>query len=276
MLMIKYVPPFLMNGRYIVLTASLTLSVLQFCTFQGFWPESFLSSASAESGVDQDGINVWIALEDMPAEFLGSMALSAGSHRVPWRFEAYEAVGQNRTKDGGTRKEDILARLEEKRRTGEANLGACQIAVARPDLREKLESKKVVLDVKKGDVVFATRTLFHRTLDVTDTGKEYYRSHGRDGLNRYSIRYTPGTARLPNGWVAEWSAVTNSKNVGSTLDDIVVQDYALWYPQVWPTLEENLDEKLDTLALQKLETAKRKVQAEIVEMFAPKSKSADS
>lgn len=219
---------------------------------------------------------MWIALDDMPAKFQGSMALSSGSHRVPWRFEAYEAIEQNRTKDGGSTKEAILARLEKKRRTGEANLGACQIGVARPDLREKLESKKILLDIERGDVIFSTRTLFHRTTDVTEAGKEYYQSKGHSSLNRYSIRYTPGTARLPNGWVAEWSAITNSENIGSSLDDIVTRDSSLWYPKVWPTLDQGLEEKLDTLAEQQLELAKGKVQAEIIEMFSPKPKPSES
>lgn len=212
----------------------------------------------------------------MPTEFLGSMALSSGSHRAPWRFEAYEAMGQNRSEDGGSSKAAILARLEEKRRTGEANLGACQIGISRPDLREEIESRKVIFEIEKGDVIFSTRTLFHRTLDVTDSGKEYYRSIGRTSLNRYSIRYTPGTARLPNGWVAEWSAIMDANNVGQSLDDIAEQDTSLWYPKVWPNMDQDLDQKLDALAKDALEMAKNKVQSEIIEMFTPKPKAIDS
>ncbi len=243
---------------------------------QGFWPESFLSSASKQSGIDQDGVNVWIALDDMPSDFQGSMALSPGSHRAPWRYEAYEAMGQNRSNDGGSSKEVILARLEEKRRTGDANLGACQIGISRPDLREEIESNKVIFDIKKGDVIFSTRTLFHRTTAVTDLGKEYYRSKGRSSLNRYSIRYTPGTARLPDGWVAEWSAIVDSANVGSSLDEIVARNTTLWYPKVWPTFEIGLEEKLDFVAEHILDLAKSKVQEEIIEMFTPKPKTSES
>jgi hypothetical protein len=202
--------------------------------------------------------------------YAGSMALSAGSHKVPWRFEAYVALGQNRTVDGGHSKQAILTGIEEKRRSGEVSLGACHIGVSRPDLRERLEAKKVVLDVRKGDVVFSTRTLFHRTTDVTDAGKVHYKSMGKHTLNRYSIRYTPGTARLPNGWLAEWSAATNSRNSGSSLDAIVSADGMLWYPKVWPRLENRLEAQLDILAEQMLESAKTTVQAEIIEMFAPK------
>jgi hypothetical protein len=240
----------------------------------GFWPESYLSEASRTSGKDQDGVNVWIALEDMPKRYLGSMALSAGSHRQPWRFEAYEAIGQNRSVDGGHTKESIVAKLEEKRRSGKASLGACEIAKSRPDLREKIDSTKVILDVERGDIIFSTRTIFHKTMDVTDDGKKYYQSKGLDVLNRYSIRYTPGTAKLPNGWLAEWSAVADKDNPGKSLDDIVNNKVEnadfLWYPQVWPTLEKDLARRLDFVAEKELERIKQQVQMEIFEIFAPK------
>jgi len=216
-------------------------------------------------------VNVWIALDDMPIEYAGSMAVSAGSHKVPWRFEAYEAMGQDRTTDGGHSKENILARMEQKKQSGELKLGACQIGWTRPDLREKLEEKKFMLNVRKGDIIFSTRTLFHRTVDATDRGKEYYESIAKRMLNRYSIRYTPGTARLPDGWVAEWSAVTNSQNAGSSLDSIVSRDETVWYPKVWPSVDTHLDEELDLVAEQKLESAKRRVQADIIELFTPKA-----
>jgi hypothetical protein len=232
----------------------------------------FLSSASKESGKDQDGVNVWIALDDMPAECQGSMALSAGSHRAPWRFEAYEGIGQNRTIDGGSSKEAIIERIEEKRRTGTANLGACVIATTRPDLKETLDSNEVIVDIRKGDIIFSTRALFHRTVDVTEEGRDFYNSRGVRALNRYSIRYTPGTARLPNGWVAEWSAVANPENTGRTLDDIVGSG-PLWYPQVWPMLDNNVESRLDSLARTESESAKAKVLADIIELFTPKIKS---
>ena len=240
----------------------------------GFWPESYISEASRSSGKDQDGVNVWIALEDMPKEYLGSMALSAGSHRQPWRFEAYEAIGQNRTIDGGHTKESIVAKLEEKRKSGKAALGACEIGRARPDLREKIDSRKVVLDIERGDMIFSTRSLFHKTMDVTEEGLKYYASLGLDVLNRYSIRYTPGSAKLPDGWLAEWSAIAEKKNPGKSLDDIIDNkggdaDF-LWYPRVWPTLEKDLTDRLDFLAETELNRIKQQVQMEIYEIFVPK------
>jgi hypothetical protein len=236
------------------------------CT--GFWPESYLSSASETSGKDQDGVNVWIALDDMKKEYRGSMALSRGSHTVPWRFEAYHAIGQNRSTDGGRSKEDIIRDLEERRKTGEATLGACQINLTRPDLRALIEERGEILDVHRGDVIFSTRTLFHKTIDVTEEGARFYKSLGIDVLNRYSIRYAPGTARLPNGWMAEWSVVSSNANTARTLDEISDSD-DVWYPKVWPQTEDDVDRKLDQLAEKRLNPAKERVLAEIMELFVP-------
>lgn len=247
----------------------------------GFWPESYISEASQSSGKDQDGVNVWIALEDMPADFLGSMALAAGSHREPWRFEAYQAIGQNRTVDGGHTKESIIAKLDEKRKTGEVALGACEIGKIRPDLKEKMDAKSIILGFERGDMIFSTRTLFHKTVDPSEEGLRYYEAMGLDILNRYSIRYTPGSARLPQGWLAEWSAVADKSNPGKSLNEIVdgtkshPRDY-LWYPQVWPSLEENLESRLNFVADTKLSQVKQQVQAEIVEIFAPKMSAGSS
>jgi hypothetical protein len=39
---------------------------------QGFWPESYLSTAAEMSKKDQYGINAWIALDEMPKPTRGS------------------------------------------------------------------------------------------------------------------------------------------------------------------------------------------------------------
>ena len=245
----------------------------------GFWPESYISEASKQSGKDQDGVNVWIALEDMPAVHRGSMALAAGSHREPWRFEAYEAIGQNRSIDGGHTKEAIIAALEEKRKSGKVALGACEIGRVRPDLKEKMAAREVIFDIERGDMIFHTRSLFHKTLEVTEEGKKYYEALGLDILNRYSIRYTPGNAKLPKGWLAEWSAAADKDNPGKSLNEIVAKradgkDF-LWYPQVWPSTDADLDRRLDFVADTELDRAKQQVQAEITEIFAPKAVAAE-
>lgn len=90
----------------------------------GFWPESF--------GSEQEGINVWIAMEDMPRKFQGSMALSPGSHKAPWRHDAYAAIGLNLTFQGGFTKEQVT----EMALSGEKLLTTCEMKTQAPDIRE--------------------------------------------------------------------------------------------------------------------------------------------
>jgi hypothetical protein len=222
----------------------------------GFWPESFDN--------ERDGINVWIAMEDMPSSYQGSMALSPGSHRADWRFEAYESIGQNRTSHGGFTKEEMRGRAK----SGEKLLTTCEMPNQAPEIREKIEATKYVGDFKKGDVIFATRLLFHRTVPTTEEGKQYYDSRGIEYLNRYSIRYVPGSARLPEGWTFEWSIASNSENEGRSLDSVMENDSVLWYPEVWPATDEGLDQKLDIIAATKLDDAKAKARSEFFELIS--------
>lgn len=229
----------------------------------GFWPESFGSG-------EQEGINVWIAMEDMPRQFQGSMALSPGSHRAEWRHEAYASIGLNLTFQGGFTKEQVT----DMARSGEKLLTTCEMKTQAPEIREKIEATKWIPDVKKGDVIFATRSLFHRTVEVTEEGKEYYASKGIEYLNRYSIRYVPGSARLPHGWTFEWSIKSNSDNEGRTLDSAMEQnDNHLWYPRVWPTPDDDIHYRLDHLAETELADAKVQVKKEfheLISLFYPK------
>ena len=80
--------------------------------------------------------------------------------------------------------------------------GTCNIQNVAPELNEIIESGKRVYDLKAGDIIFHTRWLFHRTIPFRREVVKESRRH-RDSLpllyRRYSIRYAPGTARLPNG-----------------------------------------------------------------------------
>ena len=114
---------------------------------------------------------------------------------------------------------------------------------------------------------------------MTEEGKKYYEKLGLEILNRYSIRYTPGSARLPKGWLAEWSAASDKNNPGKSLNDIVAsradgKDF-LWYPQVWPNVDKDLDRRLDFVGDTELNRVKQQVQAEITEIFAPKAVAAE-
>jgi len=210
---------------------------------QGFWPESFISTASEQSGKDQSGINAWIALDDMPQEYEGSMAVCPGSHQAEWRWEAYEAIGQDRTKSGLSF-EEMMQSLQRSKK----GFATCDgIRNERPDIREKLEANSVIMDFRRGDVVLATRLLFHRTMPVTPEGQEYFQQRGIEVLMRYSVRYVPGSACLPNGYSTEWSILDNPKNKAQSINDVVSSTGDCWYPQVWPVVEEDLDSKLDLI-----------------------------
>lgn len=223
---------------------------------QGFWPAQFRSAASEASQCDQHGINVWLALDDMPRECAGSMAVAPGSHHASWRERGYAAIGQDRREDRAMSVEDVAQVFANAKR-----LGTCTMGQADPELQREIESQGVVLDLKRGDAVFCTRLLFHRTLDVTDKGKELYKD--KTTLNRYSIRYVPGSVRLPEGYHnLEWSLVTDTALSGMTLDEVEEQGGPCWYPKVWPTLDPNIDERLNEVATSYLDTAKGRVATE--------------
>ena len=82
--------------------------------------------------------------------------------------------------------------------------GTCNIKNVAPDLHEIIEGRKRVYDLKAGDIIFHTRWLFHRTIPFRrEVIKESKRHHDSRPLlyRRYSVRYAPGTARLPRGYV---------------------------------------------------------------------------
>jgi hypothetical protein len=223
----------------------------------GFWPEPF--------GTEKEGVNVWIALEDMPREFQGSMALSPGSHKAEWRNKAYASIGINLTYQGGFTKDEVAELAE----SGASFLTTCEMKTQAPEIRQKIEATKWVPDIKKGDLIFATRSLFHRTVPVTAQGKEFYAKAGIEYLNRYSIRYVPGSAHLPSGWTFEWSIMSNPENEGNTLDCAMEEKKnLLWYPRVWPTTDPDVDERLDYIARTELEDMKAEAKREFYNLFA--------
>jgi ectoine hydroxylase-related dioxygenase (phytanoyl-CoA dioxygenase family) len=202
------------------------------------------SRTACANGPSDTGVNVWIAMDDMPVGRLGSMALSPGSHKAAWRHDAYKAIGQDRNQTGGLKNMQALVDLF----TDPDNKSTCSMPKSDPALRSRIEDTAVFLDMRAGDVIFTHRLLFHRTLAVTDAGKEMYDAENKTNLNRYSVRYVPGTARLPTGYSFEWSVLENPDHRGRTLNEVAHanttgqgQD---WYPQVWPTIDPDLDAKL--------------------------------
>ena len=118
----------------------------------------------------------------------------------------------------------------------------------------------MIYDLKRGDVIFHDRWVFHRTVTVDeynsmssmsshdgntadqeqqDAGSSEGKSSASSGstkqiFRRYSIRYAPGSAVVPPGYGVELSVLHDEDNANRTLDDIVERSGRPWYPKVWP------------------------------------------
>jgi len=85
-------------------------------------------------------------------------------------LKLYEAIGQNRTYHGGFTKVE----MKNKAQSGEKLFTICEMRHQAPKISEMIERTKYVPNIKKGEaIIFATRALFLRTLEVTPEGKEY-------------------------------------------------------------------------------------------------------
>eukprot|EP00934_Nitzschia_sp_Nitz4_P006015 Nitzschia sp. Nitz4//scaffold126_size65214//206//3751//NITZ4_006144-RA/size65214-augustus-gene-0.60-mRNA-1//1//CDS//3329534653//6005//frame0 len=206
----------------------------------GFWP------ATAES----PGINAWVALDDMPVEGGGGFALAVQSHVAPWRFEAYNSTGSTHTlpPEGFTSPRDIL-----ERRVGN---GTCNIETSSPHLFRRLEDTKRIYEIQKGDVIFHTRWLFHRTVAFESNSNPIQNKETSEFLDqpvyrRYTLRYGPGSSVIPPGYGTEPSVVWDSNNGGRTADEVAYHD-AAWYPKAWPSMDAAEVDQIRDIALQRL------------------------
>lgn len=205
------------------------------------WPWSRLTIPKSLSNATRDSSAENAA--DKPLAPVATFALSIGSHRAPWRHDAYRVTGSAHTNppEGFQSAADLI-----RRRSGS---GTCNIQTGDPVLYEKLEENKVVYDLKRGDVIFHDRWVFHRTVTVDEylrnmnensPGEKYSKnddetdaSLGGKIFRRYSIRYSPGTARVPPGYGVELSVLHNPDNANRTMNEISETD-GPWYPKVWP------------------------------------------
>jgi hypothetical protein len=207
----------------------------------GFWP----ATAAAP------GVNAWIALDDMPIERGGGFALAVGSHTAAWKEEAYQVTGSTHTfpLQGFSSAQDVLDR-----RVGN---GTCNIATAAPHLQRRMEDTKRIYDLQRGDVIFHTRWLFHRTVPFVRQHDEANANANTDNgdqhqpllYRRYSIRYGPGSSEIPRGFGTEPSVIWQEQNGGRTADQVAEQD-AAWYPQAWPpTTTSDNNKELDQMKM---------------------------
>jgi hypothetical protein len=221
----------------------------------GFWP------ATAEA----PGVNAWIALDDMPVERGGGFALAVGSHTASWRENAYQVTGSTHTfpNEGFQSATDLVE--------NRAGNGTCNIKTAAPHLHTRMEETMRIYDLKRGDIIFHTRWLFHRTVpferDVVadrmskrDDDDEHDEHEPPLLYRRYSIRYGPGYSEIPKGFGMEPSVLWNEKNAGRTADEVSYHDTP-WYPKVWPEVSDDELKQMRMIAEEKMPTAMKKAEA---------------
>lgn len=207
----------------------------------GFWPA--IGSAP--------GVNAWIAIDDMPPSGGGGFALAVGSHvNASWTRDAHRVIGSPLTMpEGGFRDAaDMFAN-----RTG---YGTCNLKTAAPHLDRKMEQTKRIYNVQKGDVIFHTRWLFHRTVPFDQKLVRATTTEGEKLLlyRRYSVRYSPGWAPIQPGYGTELSVLSNHENGGRTADNVALLD-GPWYPRCWPSVSEEEMAKMKELVEEKMPAA---------------------
>jgi ectoine hydroxylase-related dioxygenase (phytanoyl-CoA dioxygenase family) len=203
----------------------------------GFWP------ATAES----PGVNAWVALDDMPVDQGGGFALAIASHQAPWREEAHYVTGASTTfpAQGYTSADDMIANRPGK--------GTCNLKYSAPHLHKRMEETKRIYPVKRGDVIFHERWLFHRTVPFD---RAFVAEHQNEDViyRRYSIRYGPGSSVIPPGYGTELSVLSDERNGGRTADEVTRFD-GPWYPQAWPSASDNELRDLRQLVENRVPTA---------------------
>eukprot|EP00814_Leptocylindrus_danicus_P010331 CAMPEP_0116031336 /NCGR_PEP_ID=MMETSP0321-20121206/17448_1 /TAXON_ID=163516 /ORGANISM="Leptocylindrus danicus var. danicus, Strain B650" /LENGTH=432 /DNA_ID=CAMNT_0003506431 /DNA_START=143 /DNA_END=1441 /DNA_ORIENTATION=- len=193
-----------------------------------------------KSPSNHTGINAWIAIDDMPAEYGGSMVVSPGSHAADWKFEAYRVIGSLPAQPNGG---DIS--IEEY--VNNTSAFVCDLHKASPDLAKRIDATTKSFDLRRGDIIFADRWLFHKTTPLTEAGMKFLAKKDKDDpfLMRYSVRYEPGDSALISGGLSlEESILLNPENAGRTLDDVAANDQFPWYPKAWPAVDEDEIENL--------------------------------
>lgn len=237
---------------------------------QLFWPAAY--ELPRLSKVDQSSMNAWIALDDMPIEDGGSMAVSPGSHveDLRWRDEAFDALNFKNEYGNGIEKDDLFDMIKS------GKVDSCGLEKVAPDVYDEIELSKREFDFKKGDVIFMNRWLFHKSTDVTEQGKLALQAlqgaldedeSGAALLKRYSLRYATGSSSLPEGFMTENSVLASDGfNLGKELDNVRGD----WYPKVWPEVDADVEEKLDYLVQNELPVAQEKlgaIMAEVMSLF---------
>ena len=218
----------------------------------GFWPTDCHSN----------GVNVWVALDDMPEKYGGGLAVSPRSHTAEWRDAAYSVIGSTQIfpPEGINIDSKLFSQIYGK---------TCSMDTLDPDLNEKIESSKVEFDYQKGDCLFCTRWLFHRSVQINEEGLKHY--NDEQSLKRYTVRYERGTARLMRGLSVENCVLMDPENAGSSLDE-VCQKGGPFYPLCWPPLTDpsKQEEQMEKLAKEKfpdVDIKRQQVMKDVMEIL---------
>lgn len=214
-----------------------------------FWPTSVKSTP---------GVNAWIAIDDIPSKFGGGLAVSPRSHLAEWRYDAYEAIGSTQIHP----EEGLVPGTPSfKRFVGKSGYGkTCDMEEYAPELAAMIDGTKKVFDFKRGDVLFHTRWIFHRSMPMTDDGEKHFQKLGKDpAIKRYSVRYEFGSSSLLRGMSGEFAILNNPQNSGKSLDEVCTSD-GPYYPRCWPPVADEDMRNIDQLVTNKfpLAEAKRK------------------
>jgi hypothetical protein len=215
-----------------------------------FWP----------TDANSCGVNVWIALDNMPAKYGGGLALSPKSHKAEWKHKAYESIGSTPTLSAEGVNPKIMT------------FSTCEIASVNQELNDVIEATKLVFDYQAGDCLFCHRWLFHRSVPINPAGLDFY----KDGssLSRYTVRYERGNAKLIPGFSLEPCVLMNTENSAKSLDEVCARD-GPFYPQCWPPLEEKdsheQESKMEMLARDILPVAMAKKSEIMKELFMAKA-----
>lgn len=188
----------------------------------GFWPAT----------PNSPGINAWIAFDDMPLNDSSGFALAVQSHNAIWKHYAYNATGASMIFPTDTGGYHNVSDMFQQRTGG----GTCNIQHIAPNIHQRMEDTKRIYNIKRGDVIFHTRWLFHKTIP--------YPNHNDNNMNhvyrRYSIRYGSGSSTIiPPGYGTEYSVLYNPKNGGKTANEVCDNDNIPWYPIAWTSNNHN-------------------------------------
>ena len=214
-----------------------------------FWPTSAAS---------KPGVNAWIAVDDIPASRGGGLGVSPGSHKAPWRQRAYKAIGSTQMYLTGELDPNTPSIPQ-----------TCNMETLDPELAHTIDGTQKVFDYQRGDILFHTRWLFHRSMPITSEGEEYFKKIGKDPtFKRYSIRYDYGDTTLLDGLSIEFAALLNNDNKGKTLAEITTND-GPFYPKCWPESTGEIDE-IDRLVAEKFPVAQNMLKGFFAKMVAKK------